>query len=41
MLRLPQFLDNQLTDGGEVVSLNRRPRFTATGRLPVVISVRG
>jgi hypothetical protein len=26
--RLPYFLDNRLTDGGEVVSLKRRPPFT-------------
>jgi hypothetical protein len=26
--RLPHFLDNRLTDGGEVFSLTRRPRFT-------------
>jgi hypothetical protein len=26
--RLPQFLDNRLTDGGEFVSLTHRPRFT-------------
>jgi hypothetical protein len=26
--RLPHFLDNWLTDGGEVVSLTRRPPFT-------------
>jgi hypothetical protein len=26
--RLPHFLDNRLTDGGEVVSLTRRPPFT-------------
>jgi hypothetical protein len=26
--RLPRFLDNRLTDGGEVVSLASRPRFT-------------
>jgi hypothetical protein len=26
--RLPHFLDNRLTDGGEVVSLMRRPAFT-------------
>jgi hypothetical protein len=26
--RLPHFLDNRLTDGGEVVSLTRRPLFT-------------
>jgi hypothetical protein len=25
--RLPHFLDNRLTDGGEVVSLRRRPPF--------------
>jgi hypothetical protein len=25
--RLPHFLDNQLTEGGEVVSLKRRQRF--------------
>jgi hypothetical protein len=27
--RLPHFLDNWLTDGGEVVSLMRRPHFTS------------
>jgi hypothetical protein len=26
--RLPHFLDNRLTDGGEIVSLTRRPLFT-------------
>jgi hypothetical protein len=26
--RLPHFLDNRLTDGGEVVSLTHRPPFT-------------
>jgi hypothetical protein len=26
---LPHFLDNRLTDGGEVVSLTRRPPFTS------------
>jgi hypothetical protein len=26
--RLPKFLDNRLTDGGEVASLMRRPTFT-------------
>jgi hypothetical protein len=26
--RLPHFLDNRLTDAGEVVSLTRRPPFT-------------
>jgi hypothetical protein len=28
MSRLPHFLDNRLTDDGEVVSLMRRPLFT-------------
>jgi hypothetical protein len=28
MPRLPHFLDNRLKDGGEVVSLTRRPPFT-------------
>jgi hypothetical protein len=27
--RLPHFIDNRLTDGCEVVSLTRRPPFTA------------
>jgi hypothetical protein len=26
--KLPHFLDNQLTDGGEIVSLKHRPFFT-------------
>jgi hypothetical protein len=39
--RLPHFLDNRLTDGGEVVSLTRRPPFTPRGRFLVLISVRG
>jgi hypothetical protein len=26
--RIPHFVDNRLTDGGEVVSLMRRPSFT-------------
>jgi hypothetical protein len=26
--KLPHFLDNRLTDGGEAVSLTRRPSFT-------------
>jgi hypothetical protein len=34
--KLPHFLDNRLTDGGEVVSLTRRPPVT-----PRKISVRG
>jgi hypothetical protein len=29
MLRVPQYLDNRLTDGGKVVSLTRRPPFTS------------
>jgi hypothetical protein len=28
MLRFPHFLDNRLTDGGEVVSITRRPSFS-------------
>jgi hypothetical protein len=32
-LRLPHFLDNRLTDDGEVVSLTRRPSFTP-GKIP-------
>jgi hypothetical protein len=38
--RVPHFLDNRLTDGGNVVSLPRRPPFTP-GRFLVLISVRG
>jgi hypothetical protein len=30
MSRLPHFLDNRLTDGGEDVNLRRRPPFTFT-----------
>jgi hypothetical protein len=26
--RLPHFLDNRLRDGGEIISLTRRPPFT-------------
>jgi hypothetical protein len=40
-LRVPQYLDKRLTDGGKVVSLTRRPRFTPPGRFLVLISVRG
>jgi hypothetical protein len=29
MSSLSHFIDNRLTDGGEMVSLTRRPRFTA------------
>jgi hypothetical protein len=28
MLRIPHFLDNQLTGGGEVISLTHRPHST-------------
>jgi hypothetical protein len=38
--RLTHFLDNLLTDGGEVASITRRPLFTP-GRFLVLISVRG
>jgi hypothetical protein len=43
MSRLPHFLDNRLTDGGEVVSLTRWPagRPLSPGRFLVLISVRG
>jgi hypothetical protein len=37
--RLPHFLDNRLTDGGEVFSLTCRP--LPPGRFLVFISVRG
>jgi hypothetical protein len=39
-LRLPHFLDNRLTDGGEVVSLHAS-RPLPPGRFLVLISVRG
>jgi hypothetical protein len=39
--RLPHFVDNRLTDGGEVVSLTRRSPFTPPGRFLGLISVRG
>jgi hypothetical protein len=39
-LRLPHFVDIQLTDGGKVVNLTRLPPFTP-GRFLVLISVRG
>jgi hypothetical protein len=38
--RLPQFLDNRLSDGCEVVSLKRRPPFTPE-KFVVLISTRG
>jgi hypothetical protein len=38
--RLPHFLDNRLKDGGQLVSLTRRPPFNAGG-FPVLISVTG
>jgi hypothetical protein len=41
MSRLPHFLDNRLTDGGEVVSLTRGPRFTLQKQFLVLISVAG
>jgi hypothetical protein len=37
-LRVPHFLDNQLTDGGEIVSLTV---LYPPGRFLVLISVRG
>jgi hypothetical protein len=40
-LRMPHFLDNWLSDGGEVVSLTSRPPFTPPGRFLILISVRG
>jgi hypothetical protein len=39
--RLPDFPDNRLTDGGEVISLTRRGRLLPPGRFLVLISVRG
>jgi hypothetical protein len=38
--RIPYFLDSQLRDGGEAVSLTCPPRFTS-GRFLVLISIRG
>jgi hypothetical protein len=34
MSRLPHFLDNRLTDGGEVVSLTRRPHLYPPRKIP-------
>jgi hypothetical protein len=39
--RLPEFLDNWLTDGGKVVTLTHRTPFTPPGRFLILISVRG
>jgi hypothetical protein len=39
--RLPHFLDNRLTDGGEVVSPTRAGRPFPPGKFLVLISVRG
>jgi hypothetical protein len=41
MLRLPRFLDSQLTDGGEVVSLMHWLLSTPRKIFLVLISVRG
>jgi hypothetical protein len=41
MLMIPHYLDNRLTDGGEVVSLTRRPRFTPQEDSLALIYVRG
>jgi hypothetical protein len=41
MLRLLYFLDNWFTHGDEIVSLKRRPLFTAKKYFLVVVSVRG
>jgi hypothetical protein len=38
--RLPDFLDSRFTDGGEVLSLTRRPPFTPR-RFLVLVSVKG
>jgi hypothetical protein len=38
-LRIPNFLNNRLRDGGEIVSLTSWPRFDSQGRFLVLISV--
>jgi hypothetical protein len=40
MLRFPLYLDNRLTDGGNVVSPTRRPPFTPKNIPRILISVR-
>jgi hypothetical protein len=40
MSRISYFLDNRLTDDGEVVSLTHRPRFTPKKDFFVLIYVR-
>jgi hypothetical protein len=43
-LRTPRYLNNRLTDGGEVVSSTHRPRFIPQKHyslLPILISVSG
>jgi hypothetical protein len=37
--RLPYFLDNRLTDGGEIVSFTRRPPFTPQEACGITIGV--
>jgi hypothetical protein len=41
MSKIPHFLDSRITDGGEVVSLTRRPRFIPNKNFLELISVRG
>jgi hypothetical protein len=41
MLRIPHFLNSRLGDGGKVVSLTLRPRFTPQKHFLLLISVRG
>jgi hypothetical protein len=38
--RLSHLLNNRLTDGGKVVSITRRPRFTPPGMFLVLISIK-
>jgi hypothetical protein len=39
MLRIPHCVDNRLTDGGQVVSLTRRPRSTLQKHIFISVSV--